>query len=51
LEAKRLLAHTNLSISEIAYRLNFQDNSYFGRFFKKYVKITPEAFRLSQKSK
>lgn len=49
LEAKRLLAHTALSISEIAFKLNFQDNSYFGRFFKKYVKLTPDLFRASQK--
>lgn len=47
LEAKRLLAHTKLSVSEIAYKLNFEDNSYFGRFFKKYAGITPEQFRLA----
>jgi AraC-like DNA-binding protein len=45
LEAKRLLAHTKLSVSEIAYQLNFADNSYFGRYFKKYMRITPENFR------
>ncbi|MBK5279773.1 MAG: helix-turn-helix domain-containing protein [Bacteroidia bacterium] len=49
LEAKRLLTHTNLSVSEIAFKLNFQDNSYFGRFFKKYVGLTPDNFRSSQK--
>ncbi|MEP7323165.1 MAG: AraC family transcriptional regulator [Saprospiraceae bacterium] len=46
LEAKRLLAHTKLAVSEIAYKLNFKDNSYFGRFFKKYTGMTPEQFRL-----
>ena len=45
LEAKRLLTNANMSISEIAYDLNFQDNSYFNRFFKKYVHITPDEFR------
>jgi len=45
LEAKRLLAHTKLSVAEIAYQLNFVDNSYFGRYFKKYLHITPEGFR------
>jgi AraC-like DNA-binding protein len=45
LEAKRLLAHTKLSVAEIAYQLNFVDNSYFGRYFKKYLHITPERFR------
>jgi AraC family transcriptional regulator, transcriptional activator of pobA len=45
LEAKRLLVNFDLTISEIAYRLNFQDNSYFSRFFKKLEGITPEEFR------
>lgn len=45
LEAKRLLAHTKLSASEIAFKLNFQDNSYFGRFFKKSTGLTPDGFR------
>lgn len=48
LEAKRLLAHTNLSVAEIAYKLNFEDNSYFGRYFKKYTRQTPETFRNKQ---
>jgi AraC-like DNA-binding protein len=42
LEAKRL----DISISEIAYELNFRDNSYFSKFFKKYTGITPEEFRI-----
>ena len=45
LEAKRLLVNKDLTISEIAYRLNFSDNSYFTRFFRKYGGVTPEAFR------
>lgn len=45
LEAKRLLAHTQLPVAQVAYQLNFNDNSYFGRFFKKYAGITPEEFR------
>ncbi len=45
LEAKRLLTNFDLSIGEIAYRLGFQDNSYFTRFFKKQEKIGPEEFR------
>ena len=46
LEAKRLMIHLDLSISEIAYELNFRDNSYFSKFFKKYTGITPEEFRI-----
>jgi AraC family transcriptional activator of pobA len=45
LEAKRLLVNLGLSISEIAYKLNFNDNSYFTKFFKKEVGISPEVFR------
>jgi len=47
LEAKRMLMHSSLSISEIAYKLGFNDNSYFGRYFKKVVGMTPESFRRS----
>ncbi|MCG2612761.1 AraC family transcriptional regulator [Terrimonas sp. NA20] len=45
LEAKRLLINADLSISEISSQLNFQDNSYFTKFFKKYTGKTPEDFR------
>ncbi|QJD98423.1 helix-turn-helix domain-containing protein [Mucilaginibacter robiniae] len=45
LEAKRLLVNLNISISEISGQLNFQDNSYFTKFFKKQEGITPEQFR------
>jgi AraC family transcriptional activator of pobA len=45
LEAKRLLTNADMTVTEIAYNLNFQDNSYFNRFFKKYVGITPDEFR------
>jgi AraC-like DNA-binding protein len=45
LEAKRLLINLNLTISEISYQLNFNDNSYFTKFFKKYTGLTPEEFR------
>lgn len=45
LEAKRLLVIRNFSIAEIAYELNFNDNSYFTKFFKKIEGLTPEEFR------
>lgn len=44
-ECKRLLIHTDLSASEIAYQLNFKDNSYFSRFFKKHMGIGPDEYR------
>lgn len=45
LEAKRLLVNSNQNISEIAWHLSFEDNSYFSKFFKKYEGITPDEFR------
>ncbi|WP_158963609.1 helix-turn-helix domain-containing protein [Myroides fluvii] len=44
-ECKRLLIHTDLSASEIAYQLNFKDNSYFSRFFKKHIGVGPDEYR------
>jgi AraC-like DNA-binding protein len=45
LEAKRLLVNLDMTVSEIAYQLNFNDNSYFTKFFKKEAGMTPEEFR------
>jgi AraC-like DNA-binding protein len=45
LEAKRLLVSADLNVAEIAADLNFGDNSYFSKFFKKYAGVTPEGFR------
>ncbi len=45
IEAKKELLYTNLSISEIAYNLNFSEPSNFNRFFKKMTSITPNQFR------
>ena len=47
LEAKRLLIHTELNITEIGYQLDFEDSSYFGRFFKREAGMSPMAFRQS----
>lgn len=44
-EAKRELAHGSESIKEIAYKLGFNEQSYFTRFFKKYTGNSPETFR------
>jgi len=48
LEAKRLLINMELSISEIAEKLAFNDDSYFIKFFKKQVGTTPDKFRKQQ---
>jgi AraC family transcriptional activator of pobA len=50
LEAKRLLVNSHQNINEIAWELNFQDNSYFSKFFKKYEGISPEEFRKNKQN-
>jgi AraC-like DNA-binding protein len=45
LEAKRLLLHAKESIKEIAWHLQFNEVSYFNRFFKLHTGCTPAAFR------
>jgi AraC family transcriptional regulator, transcriptional activator of pobA len=45
LEARRLLAYTDLTISEIAYRLNFRNVSYFVRFYRRLTGTSPGAAR------
>ncbi|MBO6515741.1 MAG: helix-turn-helix transcriptional regulator [Bacteroidia bacterium] len=51
LEAKRCLLHSTMSIKEIAYSLNFQDNAYFNRWFKKHENTSPGAFRVASREK
>jgi AraC-like DNA-binding protein len=50
LEAKRLLAHSDLTAAEIAYRLGFDDPSYFGRFFRRETSSSPGRFRRTCRS-
>ena len=45
LEAKILLTHTNSSVKEIAYELNFSDASYFVKYFKSQSNLTPKKYR------
>jgi AraC family transcriptional activator of pobA len=45
LEAKRYLLATSNQVNQTAYRLGFEDVSYFIRFFKKQTGYSPEAFR------
>lgn len=44
-EAKRLLAHTNLTIKEIGYTLGYEDDAYFIRLFTTQSGISPQQFR------
>jgi len=43
--SKELLAHTNLSLSEIAIRAGFYDASDFGKQFRKQENLTPRQYR------
>lgn len=45
LESKRLLTHTELTVSEISVRLFFEDSSYFAKYFKKSTGISPSVYR------
>ncbi|RYD74000.1 MAG: AraC family transcriptional regulator, partial [Sphingobacteriales bacterium] len=45
LEAKRWLINGGITIAEVAAVLEFEDNSYFTKFFKKYEGFTPQEFR------
>ncbi len=45
LESKRLLAHSDLNVSEIAYELGFEDPSYFTRLFRQVEGQSPREFR------
>ncbi len=44
-EAKRKLANTELTTAQVGYSLNFEDTSYFSRFFKRETGFSPSAYR------
>lgn len=45
LEAKALLSSSTLSIQEISDRLNFANQSFFSKYFKQHVGISPTEYR------
>ena len=47
IEAKSLLKSPRINVQQVADRLNFPDQSTFGKFFKKHIGISPMAFRKS----
>lgn len=51
LEAKRLLLFSDLSNKEVAYKLNYEDPSYFTRIFRRKTGFTPTEFRSKMKDK
>lgn len=45
IRAKSLLSQTDMSIKEIAYKLDFSDSTNFSKFFKRHVFVSPKEFR------
>lgn len=45
LEAKRLLAHSEMHVKEISYALGYDDPAYFNRLFTKIAEVAPAEFR------
>lgn len=50
MKAKLMLASESIMTKEIAYRLGYEDVSYFTRLFKKHVGITPSLYRQTYNS-
>jgi len=45
LEAKRLVAYSNLPIKEIGFSLGFDEPTNFNKFFRKHIGISPKEFK------
>ena len=48
LEAKTLLKYSNMSVQEIAYYLNFSNQSFFGSYFKRNAGMSPSQYKAKQ---
>jgi AraC-like DNA-binding protein len=48
--ARRLLAHTDMPISEIALAVGYSENASFTRAFKAWCEVTPERYRQARHS-
>jgi AraC-like DNA-binding protein len=51
LECKRLLAHTDVSVKELADQLAFDEPTNLVKFFRRHTRTTPIAFRAAQRAK
>ncbi len=47
IEAKNLLRYSGLNIQQVAYRLNFANQSSFGKYFKHFTGLSPTEFQKS----
>lgn len=48
LEAKTLLKYSNMSVQEIAYYLNFPNQSFFGSYFKRNAGMSPSQYKVKK---
>jgi AraC-like DNA-binding protein len=48
LEAKSLLRTTNMTVQQISEELNFPNQSFFGKYFKRIVGVSPKEYRGSK---
>lgn len=48
-ESQSLLCHSALSVQEIAYKLNFESASLYGRYFKSHMGVSPGMYRKMHK--
>ena len=46
-DAKYLLKHSEMTVQQVAYELNFPNQSFFGKFFRKHTGMSPGAYRNS----
>lgn len=45
MECKMLLKSTDLSVQQIAYKLNFSSQSFFGKYFKRITGVSPQEYK------
>ncbi len=48
LEAKNLLKFSTMNVQEIAYSLNFPNQSFFGKYFKQHTGMSPSQYKKSK---
>lgn len=44
-KARSLIAHTDINLTEIAFRVGYNEYSYFNRVFKKHIGMSPREYR------
>ena len=50
-QAKELLTHSELTVTEISYHCGFTDSAYMGKQFRKACGMTPKEYRQKNQSK